>query len=94
MRTSTILAMLSIGLGLVAGVLVWVLLMAGSANASARLMAAITRVNIALLASMGLALIGGGACVYFGKGIPAIVLGLLSVVVGAVGLVVVDRVSR
>jgi len=94
MRTSTILAILAIGLGLFVGTLMWVLLVAGAANASGRLMAAITRVNIALLASMALALVGGGVCAYLGRGIPAIVLGLLPIVVGVVGLVIVDRVSR
>lgn len=94
MRTSQILALLAIALGLVAGLLMWVLLMAGSANSSARLYAVISRVNIALLASMGLGLVGGGVCVYLGKSVPAIVLGVLPIVVGVVGLVLVDRVSR
>jgi hypothetical protein len=87
------LAVLAIGAGCVAAVLVWVLMMAGSANASPRLLAAISRMTYVLGASVVLCVAGGGAAVYFGRPWVAAGLGVMPVVVGVVALMVVDRAS-
>ena len=91
---STSLALVAIAAGCVVALLVWVLMMAGSANASPKLLAVIARMTYVLGGSVVLSVAGGGAAAYLGRPWVAGGLGVVPVLVGVVALVVIDRESR
>lgn len=94
MKVSTSLALVAIAAGCVVALLVWVLMVAGSANASPKLLAVIVRMTYVLGGSVVLSVAGGGAAACFGRPWVAGGLGVVPVLFGVVALVVIDRASR